>query len=472
MSLPALAQILRARTGLEVSQDRLLALQEPLQLLAAPLGWPAFLARLRTFPLESPAVQAVVELVTVAETFFFRDEAHFEALEKVILPRLIEENRACRELKILSLGCATGEEPYSLAILLKRLLPRAVSIREKGQEGLPTDSWAIHLVGVDICTGNLDFARKGMYGPWSFRGVSEAIKNRYFARHSASWELLPEVRELVRFVPLNVVQGIGLYYESIDLILWRNMSIYLSPEARHSVTLHCQKALRRGGYLLVGSSEIGRLGPCELVTSQAGQTWFYQRPHPSPSRRLASAPGCPQPSGADVGTARPFPRARRKAAGPRTPPRPLEATFSASPGKAAAPVDSLERLDEARQLANQGRYDEALELLAPAGKGPRSLESHYLLAQIEEARGGTRAAEEHLQQTLKIDRDFILGHFLLGLSYSHRGQFRKALRYLERTHKLLTELSPAAFVPLSEGRSAEGLRKTTEQALIQLEGKL
>ena len=429
MSLTSLAQILRERTGLEIGLDRLETLRGQLEGLAAPLGWESFLATLRRQSMESPAVQKVLDLVTVPETFFFRDRAQFEALQTRILPQLIDENRERKQLRILSLGCSTGEEAYSLAIVVAKLLSQA-------------SDWRIQITGADICARSLEFARRGVYRRWSFRGVADPVIRRHFLPHPEGYELRPELRELVRFVPVNVTMGIGPYVESLDLILWRNMSIYFAPAVRNRVACDCRTALREGGYFVVGASEIGQLGPTlDLDTMQIGEAWFYRRP------ARAEKPA----------TSRPYPvppRTRGKLADP--PPA----------ARTKRPPTELER---ARDLANRGHYEQARAACAQLIESrAEPLEALYLLAQIEQAQGHLEAAENALLQAVKLDRDFVMAHFMVGLGYCRKGHARRAVRHLRRALRLLEKMPASTLVAHSEGRTAEDLRSTIEQALAQI----
>jgi chemotaxis protein methyltransferase CheR len=131
-------------------------------------------------------LEAFVAELTIGETYFFRHKPQFEALEHEILPDLIARRSRERRLRVWSAGCATGEEPYSLAILLDRMLP-------------DRRSWNVMILGTDINRGSLERAKRGWYRPWSFRGVDPAIEARYFTRSGSDYRIRPEISHMVTF---------------------------------------------------------------------------------------------------------------------------------------------------------------------------------------------------------------------------------------------------------------------------------
>ncbi len=207
---------------LQTAVERVLAHQPRLDLqgvLARPEDYPAFLENLTT------------EL-TVGESFFFRNEHHFRALREHVLPEILRENAPQREVRIWSAGCATGEEPYSLAVLLDQLLA------DRG-------SWQLSILGTDLNLSFQERARQARYRQWSFRQTDIHRDARYFSTDGEWYVLAPRVRGPVRFAYLNLVKDV---YPSaltgtlgLDLILFRNVAIYFeagSHQGHH-------RALRR-----------------------------------------------------------------------------------------------------------------------------------------------------------------------------------------------------------------------------------
>jgi len=211
-----------AETGMDFSGSRMQRLcdaaDKVLSRRKTPADFDTLLAdsRQRAIFLE----QLTAEL-TVGESFFFRNEHHFRALREQVLPAIIRDNSDKREVRIWSAGCATGEEPYSLAILMDQVLDGR-------------DTWNVSILGTDLNPEFLVRARQACYRPWSFRHTNIHQDRRYFTPDQDNFRLASKVRDKARFTYLNLVKDI---YPSpltgtlgLDLILFRNVAIYLKPE--------------------------------------------------------------------------------------------------------------------------------------------------------------------------------------------------------------------------------------------------
>ncbi len=214
------------------------------------------------------AIEQLARHLTIGETYFFREPALFDALERDVLPLLIDARRAGgKTLRIWSAGCCTGEELYSLAILLHRLIPDLAD-------------WRITLLGTDINPQFLRKAEQGVYRDWSFRNVPEWIRRRYFDAGA----IAPVLRQGVRFDYLNLAAGVFPGTDSgtppMDLILCRNVLMYFEPSSAARTVLRLRDALAADGWLAVGVAENGHrlLEPLEPVRFGAAQ--LYRQPGP------------------------------------------------------------------------------------------------------------------------------------------------------------------------------------------------
>lgn len=219
-------------------------------------------------------LQALVERMVINETFFFRDEGQMKALRDVVLPDIVEHRGSQRTINILSAGCSTGEEPYSAAILLYEMLPNR-------------DDWNINIMGLDISMSALAKARDARYRAWSFRGVAQTKIDRYFEKKDDVYQLAGYIKRMVAFQYINLIDGIP--FSDVDLILWRNVGIYFCAETRKMVTAHCFRALREGGWLFVGASELSESYARSNEIRHIGDAIVQQKsPRPSTSvpRRL------------------------------------------------------------------------------------------------------------------------------------------------------------------------------------------
>jgi chemotaxis protein methyltransferase CheR len=182
----------------------------------------------------------LINAVTINETHFFRDEAQFNALYSSILPQIIERKRPLRTLRIWSAGCSSGEEPYSLAILLRELLP-------------DIEQWSVTILGTDINTASLERAHQAVYGNWAFREErAKLLRSKYFQAEGGRYALISDVKHMPSFRRLNLVEPIYPSYETntmlMDLVMCRNVTIYFSEEITRWVVDRFYDALVDGGW--------------------------------------------------------------------------------------------------------------------------------------------------------------------------------------------------------------------------------
>jgi chemotaxis protein methyltransferase CheR len=187
-------------------------------------------------------LEELIERITTHETYFFREQYQLDAFTEEILPELRERNRRHRSLTLWSAGCSTGEEVYTVAMLML-------------EKGVPTD-WSVRVVGSDISRKVLAKARRGVYTSNSFRTTSPELRRRYFDETGGESRVRENVRSLCSFGQLNLVDTGRLnVIGPCDVIFCRNVLIYLSTEARLRVVAAFFDLLRPGGYLLLGHSE-------------------------------------------------------------------------------------------------------------------------------------------------------------------------------------------------------------------------
>ena len=196
----------------------------------------------------SPEFENLISAVTIGESYFFRYQPQMDFIKDHWLPAIIEQRRKSNNkfLRIWSAGCSSGQEIYSIAILLRELIP-------------DIDDWDLHLLGSDINQEVLSNAIDGCYNEWSFRATDSEIKNRYFKKNKANYILVPEVREMVRFVYHNLAQNnypnVLTQTVAMDLILCRNVFIYFDVNMAEQVVKRFSECLVSGGYLLLGPSD-------------------------------------------------------------------------------------------------------------------------------------------------------------------------------------------------------------------------
>ena len=208
-----------------------------------------YLALLKTDAWRDKELPALFNAVTTNETFFFRDLPQLQAFNDLILPAMIKENQGTKRLKIWSAACSTGDEPFTLAILL---------LERKGAGGCNGDlgGWNVEVAASDISEAALGSARRGAYGPYAMRHVSPPLLSRYFTMEDGLHCVKPEVKRLVRFAHINLFDSARVkLMKGMDIIFCRNCLIYFDDKAKKRVVDSFYDCLNPRGYLLIGFSE-------------------------------------------------------------------------------------------------------------------------------------------------------------------------------------------------------------------------
>lgn len=199
------------------------------------------IARLRG-PVEDELRTRVVEAMATTETSFFRDVAPFETLRAVVLPELLRARERERRLSVWSAACSTGQEPYSLAVLLRDHFPELAT-------------WQVSVLATDLSSEVLAKARAGRYTQLEAnRGLPAAALVRHFRQVGAEWQLSDEVRRSVEFRELNLVRP-WPPLPRMDLVLLRNVMIYFDVETKKSILSRVARLLNPDGYLVLGAAE-------------------------------------------------------------------------------------------------------------------------------------------------------------------------------------------------------------------------
>ncbi|MBI5143337.1 MAG: protein-glutamate O-methyltransferase CheR [Nitrospirae bacterium] len=186
---------------------------------------------------------AAMDVLTINETYFFREQRQLDAFSKEILPELKERNVLSRKLRIWSAGCSTGEEPYTLAMLI---------MEDGGFAG-----WDVSIFGSDINQRVLQNARRGVYRQNSFRTIDKYFLGRYFEPDEGeTYRISDRVKRYVNFGNLNLVEAARLHFlDTMDIIFCRNVRIYFDESAKKKVVQNFYDRLCDGGYLLLGHAE-------------------------------------------------------------------------------------------------------------------------------------------------------------------------------------------------------------------------
>jgi chemotaxis protein methyltransferase CheR len=421
-------------------------------------------------PRGTAAFEAITPAITINETHFFRNRPQMAALRDEILPQIIERRRDTHKLRIWSAACSSGEEPYSLAILLDRLLP-------------DRDKWDILIHGTDIDHTALAKAHTGIYSNWSFREVPNDIKEEYFTRSDEHrFELAPKVRRMVKFSRLNLVDD---HYPSpenttdrMDLVVCRNVLIYFREEAIQRVVDRFHESLVDGGWLVVGHAEPSQEIFHRFQVSNFPGTIIYRRlldkpiapraPRPPALERPKAPVTRIRPGVAQTPAARPERRLRPQAR-PAPPPQTTlssadEAFALFQSGKAGEAIKQLERLAEksprdfrapymlAKIFASRIRLEEAERWIDIAlANRALSAEAHYLRGLVLQERSKRDEALDAFRRAVFLDQSFVLGHFAAAGLFARTGQTARAQKSLATVSELLAAKPQDELVPEGDG---------------------
>jgi len=390
-------------------------------------------------PLAPHQIDVLASNLTIGETYFFRQKELFDILEGKILPALISERTGKEQrLRVWSAACCTGEEAYSLAILLKRLIP-------------DLSRWNVTILASDINPRFLRKAQSGEFKKWSFRDVPDWLKDGYFAvTETGHYVIAPDIKSMVTFFPLNLVEDT---YPSLlndtnamDLILCRNVLMYFAPAQAQKVVRKLALALMEGGWLAVSPCESFCITTPELVHGvNSGVTLFRKR-------QTDQGKGEPVLSASPVDSAQ-NPANPEGAGGGDRPPIFQE--------------NEYERV--ARKLADQGKLEEALTWCDQAlAAHPFDPSCHYLRAGILSEQGDVTEAVRSFHRSIAIAPDFVLAHFALGNAVRQQQKHHDACRHYGHALKLLERCCPDEVVPHSEDLTAGRLMDMIT-ALMEME---
>ena len=489
--LARLNTFVATRMGLNFPGQRQADLERGIRNAATEFGFEAAepCARwLLSAPLSSRQIEVLAGYLTVGETYFFRDRRIFEVMESHILPSILKAHQnGERQLRVWCAGCCTGEEPYSIAILLSRML----NLTE----------WNVTILGTDINPRFLRKASEGVYSSWSFRDTPGWVKEGYFqTTPEGRFEVVDRIRRMVSFSFLNLAEDVypalGTGTNAMDLIFCRNVLMYFSAEAARAAAKRFHRCLVEGGWLMVSPTEASHALFHEFSLSHLPGAILYRkdgtrRPGHDPGFQTepTDAPGlppvrAPRHRSAAVPVSKP-PMSTAPPARPSTKPpvretaRPQAGPYEQAlalygSGRYAEAADALvEWLARdtdgrgdmapngqattllARACANQGKLAEALTWCDRALAGDKlDPGHHYLRAAVLQGQDMLEAAAASLRHALYLDPAFTMAYFAMGNVMLRQGRTVESRRYFENVLELLADCDQEAMVPESEGLTA------------------
>lgn len=414
----------------------------------------------------------LAKYLTVGETYFFRDSNAFKALAEEILPLLIKQRLESKSIRIWCAACCTGEEPYSIAILLHQLIP-------------DIEQWNIHLVGTDL---NVEFLKKcelGIYKEWSFRSTPPDIRKTYFVKGKDGEQLRPDIRKLVKFMYLNLVEDkyplLINGTQAMDVIFCNNILIYFTPEKIRQVVVQLSKALVDGGWLITSAVEVPYIHEKQLMLRKINEGTFFQK---TAASELLEEKPIPRKK-RDVHEPKVFPKEikyeEKKTLSTQT--QPLKADIqkmSADLYEQGQYVELIELLEKsfetrsnrmtdfgtqeilllAKSYANVGKLENALKWIQSVLKIEKLNPDAYLfLGILYQEMELIEEAIQALNKALFLDSRLVLGYYILGSLFLKQKKINEADRNFKNALKLLFKEDSLNIVRGSDGMTAGRLRE-------------
>jgi len=422
-----------------------------------------------TAPVSRELIESIATFLTTGETYFLREGRSFDILEQEIVPEIFRAHAESEQrLRFWSAGCATGEEPYSLAIMLHRM-------------GVPLRGWDISILATDINPLALRKARDGVYSEWSFRDTPAWLKESYFTRREGGrFELIPAIKKMVTFSYLNLAEApcpsLLTGTNGMDVIFCRNVLMYFTPEQAARAVERFRLSLVEGGWLVAGSCETSNVLFAGFKSVNfSGMTLYRRQMDSAPTTKERDSQTFSLPPRAPVPVrTRPQPSPAPQVPLSKPPPPPERPPFSYDEALAlyeqGACHEAAERVTIhlahhhndtgaltllCRIRANEGRLDEALHLAEQAlATDKLNPGLHYLRAMILQEQGVVDEAAASLRRALYLDHDLVLAHFTLGNIAQRQGKHPESRKHFGRALAILTRYRPEEVLPESEGMPA------------------
>ncbi len=480
-----ITELVRDVSGLTFPSNRLGAAQRCIDLAMKSEGIAKPFDYLRHIRQDRAALDRLVDELTVGETYFFREQERLEYFRRHILPELLARKSPQKELRLWSAGCSTGEEPYTLAIIL--------------QEDVKAGHFSV--LATDICRKALAKAAGGVYSAWSFRGVDHSIIDRYFSRQGDDFALCQDILSLVTLAHLNLTSPSSSFgtpdTANMDIIFCRNVLIYFDRPTIKNIAERLFNCLSPGGWLVTGASDptLALFSPFETVSS--GNGTFLRRPLERPEPRShRSAPRHSISLSKDIDQI----ISTRSASKPPEP-GPTPKTFGRYDRE--RPESSRESSQEraAGEFA-QGNWKRVIELLGTVGSDrtanimyirslmnlsltheaeaascqaleadPLSSELNLLKALLLMQMKRHDAAAKTFETVIYLDRSLAVAHFSHGIVMTILKEETEALKSYRNAHRLCQALPADEEVPFAEGERAGVMAQSAVCCIKLLEAR-
>jgi chemotaxis protein methyltransferase CheR len=485
-TLQHLSSYFLSHTGLFFPQNKWNMLKKGLKHAAGEHGMDvlSFANHLLESPSPQQMINSLASYLTIGETYFLRDKNMFQILKDTIIRGMIDADHSTgKTISFLSAGCATGEEPYSIAILMHHMSP---VLRD----------WKINIIGTDINANFLEKARQGFYTRWSLRETPEQIVKNCFVQTDANrFELLPHIKRMVKFFHLNLMEpdytkSLNIRGE-IDVVLCRNVLMYFDDTKRRQVIENLIKLISMDGWFITGPAESGFVQSAALTPVKFSNVILHQKKSPPPETPPGPFHSRKQD---DRPKYAPFPRRpgtvinlpmlnKHRPAGFRQDLTDVEiyeeakrdyenGNYKASVLKISKILNHQPKSDGmlietelmtllAKSHANLGELDHAAFWCKKAVESEKlNPEIRFLQASIFQDAGKIKEAIGSLKHAIYLDPDFIMAHFLMGMLLLGENNATESRKSLSNALSMLRNKDPEEVIPFSEGMTVARLIET------------
>ena len=458
-----------------------------------------FINWLITQNLNPEETQKLATFLTIGETYFLREKKALDYFEFHFLPELIKKRKGKNQkIKIWSAGCASGEEPYTIAIILKRVIP-------------DIKNWDITIMATDINSAFLEKAKKGVYSKWSFRNAPQSFKGQYFKEiEKNKYQIIPSIKKMVKFSYLNLASdsypSIKNNSTDVNVIFCRNVLIYFSAEGILNVTSKFFKSLSKGGIMLLSPVETSNLVSSEFGRNFHEGTTVYSKNSKKQALQNKKTSIKASPNYLDIQLFKK--EIKTKQALIKT--SKTLATKKQSPDLIIPPLKPFQKktktedkdfqkalefyksglLNDAEKTisksiennhentkplmllmakikASQGQLEESEQWCLQAINIDKiDAEAHYLLATILSEQGKESEAIDSLNKTLFLDPNFALGHFMLGNISLNNSKLNGSNKHFKNALKSIAGLEENEILAESDGLTVGRLSQIINSIMI------
>jgi chemotaxis protein methyltransferase WspC len=376
-------------------------------------------------------VRELIEEVVVPETWFFRNKGAFEAFRQHVKNQLLPKSNKRKPIRILSAPCASGEEPYSLAITLL-------------EENI--DPQAFRIDAIDVSGKALELGKDAHYGKNSFRDVNPTLQQKYFTQTERGWLLNDAVKKLVKFKQGNILaDALSPHPGYYDVVFCRNLLIYFDRKNQQRTLEKLYRAMKKGAILFVGHAECSQVNERYFQSSVYAKSFsFIKRDKPLELSELKSRTHKAGKTTAKENVIAVAPKASSlvkkvvvKNGAPLKAARTSTKTIEKNSVAGKNPSMVIDSLRPAEKLANQGRYQEAeTQCTAYLQMHPDSAQGHYLLGLIRNAQGEQKTAESLLKKAIYLDPNHEQALVLSALIAEHKGDLDAMQSFKRRIERV------------------------------------